>query len=228
MIGGILLASSAHADVIVSTITGTGPGVTPPAWSGNTGFASWGPVGSGSATVYGETFTPPAGNPVFTGMTFEISNQSGSAIPFQAYVYAWNGAITGPALFTSVVLSDPSMAGFVAFTVTPPPLTLTPGNEYIAFFSTIGEGGSSSASAIWGDMQNPPLDNAYSGGTFEQTNTTTFANLSNSAFWSTPGNDLAFAFSFSPAATGAPEPSSVLLVAAGIGLFGVLARRKRA
>jgi hypothetical protein len=204
---------------------GTGPGVNPTAWDGASGFASWGPVGAGASTVYGETFTDPVGNPLLTGITFEIVNGSGSSIPFQAYVYAWNGAITGPALFTSVPLSDPSLPGFVAFTISPPPITLTPGNQYIAFFSTIGEGGPA-VTANWGSMQNPPLDNAYSGGTFVEANTTTFSNLSNSAFFTTPGTDLAFTLSFSAPAAGTPEPSSVLLVAAGIGLIGGLARRR--
>jgi hypothetical protein len=158
-------------------------------------------------------------------MTFEITNVSGGSIPFQAYVYAWDGAeITGAALYSSAVLSVPSQAGFQPVSVsTAGALPLTPGNTYIAFFSTIGDGGSG-VGGNWGKIQTPPGDSAYSNGTFEHSPTTTFAGLTQPNWLADFNTDLAFELDFSSPVATAPEPSSVLLVAAGIA--GLLARRK--
>jgi hypothetical protein len=224
-----LMTSTASADVIVSTITGTGPGVNGPAWNGSTSIAPWGTVSSGATPTYGETFIDPAGNPLLQSMTFEIQNTSGSSIPFQAYVYQWTGtALTGPAVFASAPTSVASAVGFQAITVATGGTALTPGNQYIAFFSTIGDGGPATGAVSWGFMQNPPGDNAYTGGTFAFNNNTTFPPLfTPNATWNTTfGNDLAFSLSFSTV----PEPSSTVLTALGsavVGMTSLVRRRLR-
>jgi hypothetical protein len=229
LLGGTTL--TAHADTIISTIAGTGPNVNPPAWDGTNSFAPWGTVSSGTSPTYGETFIDPAGNPFIQGITFEIMNTSGSPIPFQAYVYAWNGTgLTGPALFTSPVLSVNSAAGFQAVMVNTTNTQLVPGNQYIAFFSTIGEGGAQGA-ASWGLMQNPPGDNAYTNGTFVFNNNTIFPPLfAPIATWTNFGEDLAFSLSFTTNAVGAavPEPASLTLLGLGaVGMVGYGWRRRR-
>jgi hypothetical protein len=222
-----LTPSLARADVVVSTITGTGPGVTPPAWNGTTSISPWGTVSSGATPTYGETFFTPPGNPVLTGMTFEIQNTSGSPIPFQAYVYQWTGTnITGPALFTSAPMAVTSSAGFQAITVNTDTTVLTPGQQYVAFFSTIGQGGSNNAAASWGYMQSPPGDLAYSGGSFWFNNSSSFPALSSPATWVTFNNDLAFTLTFAAAAA-VPEPTSLALFGLGtLGLAGWRLRKK--
>ncbi len=225
ILSGILLASAARADLVVSTITGTGPDVSPIPWDGSSSVSPWRPTGLPTPT-YGETFLDPAGNPLLTGMTFEINDFSTPAIPFQAYVYAWNGtSITGPALFTSAVMSVPSASGFQAVTVPTPGTVLTPGDEYIAFYSTLGDGGDPSSTSAWGFMQNPPADNAYTDGTFEFNNSTNFSALT-SPTWISLGSDLAFTLTFAPAPAAVPEPSSVFLLVTVITALGFLARRK--
>ena len=108
LLGGTTL--TAHADTIISTIAGTGPNVNAPAWNGTNSIGPWGTVSSavssGTSPTFGETFIDPTGNPFLQSITFEILNISGSPIPFQGHVYAWNGtSLTGPALFTSPVMS---------------------------------------------------------------------------------------------------------------------------
>ena len=149
ILAGVFLTSAAYGDVVVSTITATGPGVTGPAWDGATNAA---PFGSSFTPTYGQTFVDPAANPLLTGVTFEVNSIVGSqAIPFQAYVYAWSGtAITGPALFTSAIESITPANGFQAITIATPGTVLTPGSSYIAFFSTLGDSTSTGSAVIRG------------------------------------------------------------------------------
>ncbi len=140
----------------------------------------WGQPGSGSTPTYGQLVIAPAGNPILKTVTFSISNGNATAIPYQAYVYAWNGtvvtgtAITGPALFTSAVMNVPPTGGALSFT----PITvninalLTPGVTYAVFFSTIGQPGTL-GNSHW---QTSPLA-SYTSGKFIYNNSQTFAGL---------------------------------------------------
>jgi hypothetical protein len=221
----ILFASVVRADVLpVSTITGTGPGVSGPAWDGSTSISVW---GGPFTPTYGQTFLDPSGYPLLTGITFEINNVSAQAFLYQAYVYAWNGSeITGPALFTSAVETSSTVHGFEAVTVATPGTLLTPGNEYIAFFSTIGEGGPVGVS-IWGAMQDSPSHAggaSYADGGFFFNNSASFSALATTA-WDSRG-DLAFTLDFATQdAAPVPEPSTGCLLITFIVLAAVLARR---
>jgi hypothetical protein len=216
-------AASAQAGFFLSTLgQETGP------------IAPWGTPDSGASPSYGQLFAAPAGNSNLQSLTFEVANSGTTAIPFQAYVYAWNGtAVTGNPLFVSSPQSvAPSGGSFSQVTVATPNTQLTPGSQYVALFSTIGFPGLSAT----GSMRLTPLS-AYPGGSFEFNNTPTFAGLSGG--WNlvggTPANfnsNLAFQMAFSPGTpppVGVPEPTSLtLLVLGSLGLAGYGWRRKKA
>jgi hypothetical protein len=178
------------ADIIISTIPTTFGSIAP-----------WGTVASGATPTYNQTFIDPLGNPYLQSATFLIQNMVASAMPFEAYIYAWNGtAVTGPALFTSPAESvAPSGATFNPITVSNMNVQLTPGNKYIVFYSTIGFDGTADR-ATWGGA---PMT-AYTDGEFEFNNSSTLA-LPPLERWRQFGIRTGFH------ATPVPEPSSLAL-----------------
>ncbi|HEV3120615.1 MAG TPA: hypothetical protein VGY53_01865 [Isosphaeraceae bacterium] len=209
----------ARADITIDTIASASGPVSP-----------FGTPDSGATPTYGELFVDPAGNPFLQSMTFDVANGGATAIPFQAYVYAWNGtSITGSALFTSAAQSiAPSGSTFSLFTVGTGGVALTPGNSYVAFFSTIGFTGPSGS----GSMQLAPAA-SYPAGNFEYNNSATFAGLlANSPPWNQFGNfgNLAFRLVFTSGQGGlTPEPSSFALASiGGVMSLGWWLRRRRA
>ena len=192
----------------------------------------WGQPGASTPT-YGETFSPVAFNPYLQSITYSINNPNGAAIPFQAYVYAWTGTqITGGALYTSSLLSAPANgASYTNLTVSNMNTLLTPGNQYVAFYTTLNLPGTGLGGASY---QNAP-DTAYAGGTFVYNNTQTFAGLATPT-WNDFGNigDLALTFNFTSAPAGGggiatPVPPTLAVgLVAGLGGLGGLWRRRRA
>jgi hypothetical protein len=168
---------------------------TLPSWDGTTNESPWGTVDSFATPTYGQTFTTDTDNSELNSIMFEIENNSGADLPFQAYIYSWAGdGIIGPALFTSVLQTIPSQAGYQAITIKTGALGLTPGNVYIAMFSTIDEG-TGGAYADWGLITSAAT---YTGGSFEYNNATDFSALfSGGDVWRSNG-DAAFSFLFTP------------------------------
>ncbi len=185
-------------------------------------IGSFGTPASGSTPTYGEVLTDPAGNPYLQSITYNIDNPNAAVIPFQAYVYNWNGSsITGSALYTSAPLSiAPSGNLFLPVSVTGINTALTPGSQYLVFFSTLGFAGN-----IGGARYQTAPDSAYTGGTFAFSNAATFATLPNS-FTSGVFGDLAFTATFTPTSTAVPEPGSVALLT-GLSLTGAALLRRR-
>jgi uncharacterized protein with beta-barrel porin domain len=186
-------------------------------WNGTTSVNPWGT--SGSTPTYGETITPVAGQTRLTSFTFELSQTSGTAPQYQAYVYQYNSTtnlITGPALFTSAVLTAPSGAGFTVITVKTGSLALAVGQQYVLFLSTANLTGQAAAAYKWGQVSNTT---AYAGGQFVFNNSAAFASLSIVPWTISQPNDLAFMAMFSNflspmLPTGAPI--NLTNVAAGI------------
>ena len=137
-------------------------------------------------------------------------------------MYAWTddtfnggGRLSGSALFTGT-----SPTGTVAVTsaytnyaVATDDLQLTAGQQYVAFLTTAGQGGSD-ADSEWAIPS--AGGDAYTGGKFVLDSGQTIGQLE-SRLWAevTPTADLAFQFTFVPV----PEPTAVLgVAAAGLGL----------
>jgi hypothetical protein len=216
-------ASSALADTVIDT---TG--------SLNGSVAPWGTPDSGATPTYGQVFVDPAGNPFLQSMSFRISNGNATAIPFQAYVYNWTGtAITGNALFASspqAVAPTGSSSTFANVTVNTTNLQLTPGNTYVAFFSTIGFAGPIDSSA-W----QLATQASYPQGMFAYNNSSTFSGLfTPNPPWNNLGNfgNLATVLRFTtlPIGQAVPEPGPLALAGVAslfVGLPVVLRRRKK-
>ena len=200
IITATMTAPMLKADIMIST-----------EGSPNGSVAPWGTPDSGATPTYGQLFVDPAGNPILKSVEFLISNGNSSGIPFKAYVYSWNGTnITGPALFTSGTLSvapTGSSTTFDPVDINNMNVLLTPGDEYVALFSTVGFTGPVDSSA-W-DLATQA---SYSSGQFEYNNSTT---LPPTLSWNNLGNfgNLAFTMNFGPSTPPAvPEPTSVVLL----------------
>ncbi len=212
LLGLLLVQAISKADLVISTIGAANSSISP-----------WGSVASGATPTYGQSFIDPTGYPILQSVTFLIDNPNSAGIPFQAYIYAWNGSdITGPALFTSAQTVAPaSGSSFVPVTLSSLDVQLTPGDQYVALYSTVGLAGS-----LGGAAWKLAPDSAYPGGTFEYNNSPTLPPPPGS--WNQFGNfgDAAFELTFSTAPV--PEPSSLaLLGTAALGVLALLRRPRR-
>lgn len=205
-----LLAGGASAATIISTL---------PAWNGTDAVANW---GIPDTRVYGQSITAPVGVSTLTGFSFQIRDTVGR-IGYAANVYAWNGSsIAGPPLF---ILAGQSFGGGGTDTFLPvsfsTSVTVTPGNQYMMFLSTIGV--QTNAVTVWGRVH----DNTYSGGSFRYLNGNNFAALSSSPWDSTNVEvDLAFTATFD-GRTVVPVPGALGLMLSGAAALAFIGRRRR-
>ena len=151
-------------------------------WNNSNSISAWGGT---STSTYGETFVAPSGQWLQT-VSFSILNNSANNIPFQAYVYAWNGTtITGSALFSGAVSNVPGSASFQSIAVSTGNLNLNAGQQYVAFYTTTTTG-ATQGGASWGYLGTGTAagSDGYSGGNFVFNNSTTFSSLSSG--WQNP------------------------------------------
>ncbi len=159
---------------------------------GNGGIIDfWGPSSDGNQS-YGVIFTAPGASLDAFSLTVD---STGTNFPFVSQVYAWNGTTTvGPALYTSGVQDTTTTMTTYTWD---PNLTLTTGDEYIAFVTNQPFG---SGLGGHGDGQmeagNGPFEYAVGAPVGD--------------IWYTYGEGAEFQATFSPSAT-VPEPSSVIL-----------------
>lgn len=186
-----------------------------PAWGGDYAVSSWGP---GASSTYGETITVPTnGDNVLSAFTFYIS---GLSISFSANVQAWSGlSIAGSPVFSVLGTTIPAEPLFAAHTFHPN-VALTPGAEYILYFTIVGGAQTGTDDAAWGST----ATDTYTGGGFRYSNA---ASDLNSATWSTVplSPDLAFSATF---VSGVPEPASFVLSAPVLVFCGFVRRRHKA
>ena len=216
----LLTCSLATAQNIIDTF---------PQWDGVSNIGSWG-GGGGTTPTYGQSFTADATHSTLTNLTFPFSG-NGQAQNYLAYVYQWSGSDTiGSALFTSSVLSYNGASGFQSLSVPTGTVALTPGLQYVAFFSTIGQTGSTAATIGLLGAVNEPSGNfgadGYIGGNFVYNNNTGGF----SGGWSDPsayGGQASFYSSFTLAFAAVPEPTTWALIGVGTLGTGVYAWRKK-
>lgn len=208
----IILASA----IAVSFAASAQASVTYTSTPNGTGLS---PLGVPDTTTYGVVFNVPMdGNNILDSFSFFIQ---GNLDRLYGGVAAWIGTGAGPELFKS----DPFGASFNSYTevtIQTGGLNLTPGQQYVAYFSTSGVGTTGSDSMEFGsasDIQSGvSWDNAGGG----SPNHADWNGAQNASF----GN-LAGSMTFSNASVNVPEPGSIALF--GLGLMSVvIARRKSA
>jgi len=164
-------------------------------WNGTSFISSW---GYPNTSTYGQTFTPTGTQFSLNNFTFYLSQSSGAAPQYQAFVYEWNGAtsrITGNALYASGVLTAPSGATYNAVTINTGAVSLTPGKTYVLFLTLSTQGVQASGAYRYGSLSN---NTAIQNGQFVfMNNGTDFSQLSTLA-WSNIAQDLATILRFSP------------------------------
>ena len=172
---------------------------TIPLWNGTSFISSWGVT---NTATYGQTFTATASQTRLSSFTFELSQQSGTAPQYQAFVYRFDSAtnrIVGPALYTSGVVTAPTGAAFTPVTFNTGNITLTAGQQYVLMLSTSNQQPQANASYRWGALTN---NAAVPNGQFVfNNNGANFASLSTTN-WSFIGEDLAFSALLSAANIG--------------------------
>ena len=159
---------------------------TIPLWNGTTFISSWGVT---NTATYGQTFTPGIQQTRLNSFTMELAQTSETAPQYQAFVYQFtNNRITGPALFTSGVLTAPATGTFSAVTINTGSIVLSPGQQYVVFLTTTNQQPQPNASYKYGALA---TNTAIPNGQFVfMNNGSNFGQLSTNP-WSNIAEDLA-------------------------------------
>lgn len=217
-LGAAAFAASANAQTTIDTT---------PDWNGANYIFLWGAAGT---ATYGQSFTATAGQNELLSMSFYINATVSSPYNFRAYVYAWTGSdTTGGALFTSGTMAAPTTVGsFINTTVNTGGLSLTPGQQYVAFYSVNGLGNAVTGYSSWGYL-GTTIENgsdSYTGGNFvfnNDTDTTFEGGWQNPTFYGgVASDDLAFTLTFASV----PEPGTLALMGLS-GLVLLMGRRRK-
>ena len=198
-----------------------------------------GPFGKTSTATYGQTFTTPTGFSFLQTFSFWLTNDAGlgaansSSLTFKAYVMAWdagNGRATGPVLYSSAVQSGPTLFS-QRYDFASPNTLVNGGGQYVAFLSASGLFGSIPVAEATAGVESS-FNGTYAGGQFVfADNGDNFGALS-SQEWLLAGGFPEYQAHFNAvfsqtAVSVVPEPSSLVLLVAGLSSLLVLAVRKK-
>ena len=220
---GVLCASSVSAQVISA-----------PA---NTFESSFGKFsGGGTYATYAQTFKATAAAPSLQSFTIFLGDDfgQGASLFYRAHIFEFNLTsfrLVGASLFSSAlqngstnVMSFDSYVFNIAGGV-----TLNTASTYAIVVSALGTSVSTFAGLVDGASNaiGASSSNAYADGSaYRSPATGTLADLGlANAFQAADHPDLAFSATFRAATV--PEPGSVLLLAAGLGVVALVARRRR-
>lgn len=178
----------------------------------------------GRVATFGQTFTALTGYNRLDQFTFRFLNfDNGQNLTFRAYLYAWDGQkATGNALFASDLRAGSGSSGSTAFTFTTGGVSVVGGQRYVAFVNASEHFANNGPIAAMSVQASVP---SYSGGQgFFLNNGSNFSAVTQTP-WVMLNGDLAFTASFSNAVV--PEPSSAVLVIAGLAALSLSAYRRR-
>jgi hypothetical protein len=219
LFSGVLLAVTAHAQVVDTTGT----------WNGSSSIA---PFGEPNTATYGQTFRTPVGSAQLNDFSFWLETGIGGGadgVDFAAYVMEWDPALTratGSILFQSTqqLLPNPTAMTQVSFNTGG--LLLDSSKQYVAFLSASnffdGNAGTANMGYVGSDVY-------ADGGFWFFNHGSNFGMLTSSSWESFVGggvDDTAFRANFGPGQVAVPEPSTYGMVAAGA-LIGLVVLRRR-
>ncbi len=159
-------------------------------------FGSWngtqaiGSFGDEATATYGQVVTVPPGQSTLESFTFYPNVPT--KLIFQAYVYAWNGTMaTGPALYEGPDMHTTEEGVYQPITAETGGVTVTPGDQYVLFFSVSNDKAADAGSSLtgsWGAI----TANPYAGGNFVFLNNEYVASGWTADTWDEFTYDLAF------------------------------------
>ncbi|WP_158285731.1 autotransporter outer membrane beta-barrel domain-containing protein [Pseudohoeflea suaedae] len=179
---------------------------TVPAWDGSQFISTW---GEPDTATYGQLITSTGPN-LLSEFTFFLQQTFGTAPDYRAYVYEWdsvNNRIVGPELFRSANLTAPSDPTFTAVTIDVGGVLLSPGKEYVIFFSTTEGANAANGAYRYGSV----ADATYTGGYFVFANNGDDFSALSSSDWNSLTQDLAFSAIMTPLATGEIYPDGLVM-----------------
>jgi hypothetical protein len=187
-----------------------------------------------ASQTFGETITAPLTDHVLSSFSFEMMLPT--TIQLRGYIYEWDGTkAEGTEVFASDLVHTTASNTFQLFKFDTGGITMSAGERYVLFASTVGTG---SDFGFWGRPKPLQYDeslNFYSNGEF------VFINSGDSGDWVKkawmtsgnnsnplgPGGDIAFSATFVSETKPVPEPGSVPLIGIAAVAAGILMANRR-
>ncbi|SEN54654.1 PEP-CTERM protein-sorting domain-containing protein [Duganella sp. CF517] len=203
VIAAATLSGAAHADTVYS--------------NADDGTSAIAYMGEPDTTSYGQFFTAPGG----WLKDFSFQALSGASGDLALVVAAWDGSkAVGPALYTSAPITYEGGSQFLGASGIN--LALTAGTNYIAYLTVANIASPVSYVTFAGSDSDTGL-----GGGFRYLNSNLTDPLTLSESWNAFSTQhLAYTATFGTASA-VPEPGTYVMLLAGMGMMGAIARRRK-